>query len=91
MNKDFLDAYIIDQLGQKVFNKRSMKRHIAALNRYIRRYNEEYDASYAALQADLDEVTESLANITAAIEKGIITDSMIDRADVLETRRNYNK
>lgn len=87
MNKDYLDAYIIDLLGQKVFNKRSLKKHIAALNRYISQYNERYDETSAALQAALDEVTESLANITDAIEKGIITDSLIQRADDLESKR----
>lgn len=88
MNKDYLDAYIIELLGQKVFNKRAMKKHIAALNRYIMQYNDEYDERYAALKAELDEVTEGLENITAAIEKGVITESVIERAEDLESRRN---
>lgn len=88
MNKDYLDAYIIELLGQRVFNKRSLKKHIAALNRYILQYNDEYGESHKALKDALDEVTESLSNLTAAIEKGIITDSMIDRADELESRRS---
>ena len=33
-------------------------------------------------------MSQSLANITAAIEKGIITDSIIQRAEVLESERN---
>ena len=88
MNKDYLDAYIIELLGQKVFNRRAMKKHIAALNRYIMQYNDEYDENYTAMKAELDELTEGLENITAAIEKGIITDSIIERAEALETRRN---
>lgn len=87
MNKDYLDAYIIELLGQKVFNIRSLKKHIAALNRYISQYNAEYDRSYDVLKKELDEVTNSLTNITDAIEKGIITDSLIQRADSLESRR----
>ena len=88
MNKDYLDLYIIELLGQKVFNKRSLKKHIAALNQYISQYNAAYDERYAVLKAELDEVAESLANLTAAIERGMITDSMIERADELENRRN---
>ena len=88
MNKDYLDAYIIELLGQKVFNKRAMKKLIAALNRYIMQYNDEYDENYTAMKAELDELTGGLENITAAIEKGIITDSIIERAEELETRRN---
>ena len=87
MNKDYLDAYIIDLLRNKVFNKRSLKKHIDACNRYIGQFNEGYDEKYAAVQANLDEVTDSLANITAAIERGIITNSLIQRADDLESQR----
>lgn len=87
MNKDYLDAYIIDLLRNRVFNKRSLKKHIGACNQYIAQFNEGYDEKHAAVQAELDEVTDSLANITAAIERGMITDSLIQRADDLESRR----
>ncbi|MBQ8960310.1 MAG: recombinase family protein [Ruminococcus sp.] len=87
MNKDYLDAYIIELLRNKVFNKRSLKKHIDALNRYISKFNAEYDEHYETIKAEYDELTESLANITAAIERGVITDSLIKRAEDLESQR----
>lgn len=84
MNKDYLDAYIVDLLRDKIFNKRSLKKHVDALNRYIEEYNSRYDEAYTELRTKWEEANHSLENITAAIEKGIITDSLIERAEILE-------
>lgn len=88
MNKDYLDAYIISLLREKLFNARAMRSCVAKLNRYIEQYNSGFDEQYEVRKKRLDELSQSLANITAAIEKGIITDSIIQRAEVLESERN---
>ena len=88
MNKDYLDAYIISLLREKLFNVRTMRSCVAKLNRYIEQYNSTFDAQYETKKSRLDELSQSLANITAAIEKGIITDSIIQRAEALESERN---
>ena len=57
------------------------------LNKYINQYNAEYEDNSLALKNELSEVCESLENITKAIEKGIINDSIITRASELEERK----
>lgn len=87
LNKDYLDAYIIKLLRQRIFNKRSMRKHVDALNRFITDYNSNFDAMYASLKTALDEVTQGLDRITDAIEHGMITDSLMERAEHLEKQR----
>ena len=87
LNKDYLDAYIINLLREKLYNRRSMKRHIKRLNQYILEYNAGYDEKYNALNAELETLNQSLSNITAAVEQGIITNALMERAEQLEEQR----
>lgn len=87
-NKDYLDAYVADLLRQKIFNKAALRRRINDVNKYIATYNAEFDEHYERMKTELDEVTVALSNITVAVEKGIITDALIERSEALEQRRN---
>ncbi|MBE6850956.1 MAG: recombinase family protein [Ruminococcus sp.] len=87
-NKDYLDAYVADLLRQKIFNKTALRRRINAVNRYIATYNAEFDEHHESIKGELDEVTIALANITVAIEKGILTNTLVERSETLEQRRN---
>ncbi len=80
--------YIENLLGERMFNPKAMRKIVQQLNGYIRRYNSEYTKHHAAVQAEYDEICQSLANITAAIEKGIITESIVNRAQMLEQQKN---
>ena len=86
-NKDYLDAYVADLLRQKIFNKASLRRRINAVNNYISAYNAEFDEHYDIIKSELDEVTIALSNITAAVEKGVLTDAIIERSEALEQRK----
>jgi len=87
-NKDYLDAYVADLLRQKIFNKAALRRKINAVNKYISAYNAEFNEHYDRIKNELDEVIMALVNITEAVEKGIITDSLIERSEVLEAKKN---
>lgn len=87
-NKDYLDAYVADLLRQKIFNKAALRRRINAVNKYIASYNAEFDEHYESIKTELDEVTVALSNITVAVEKGVLTDAIIERSEALEQRRN---
>jgi len=87
VNKDYLDVYIVDLLSKKIFNSKALRRIIEKINRYIKRYNSDYNNNYNSVKAELDEIVKSLANITDAIEKGMITDVLIQRAEELEEKR----
>lgn len=88
INKDYLDVYIVDLIRQKIFNAKSLRRIIQKLNGYIKAYNNDYDSHYESVRAEYDEVCKSLKNITDAIEKGIITESIVSRAEQLEEQKN---
>lgn len=87
-NKDYLDAYVADLLRQKIFNKAALRRRINAVNKYIASYNTEFDKHYESIKSELEEVTIALANITVAVEKGVLTDAIIERSEALEQRKS---
>lgn len=87
INKDYLDVYIVELLRKKIFNATSLKHLVNNVNIYIRQYNKEYDTNYAGVKAEYDEIQANLNNITKAIEKSIITENLIARAEELEQKR----
>lgn len=88
INKDYLDVYIVDLLRQKIFNVKSLRRIIQKLNGYIKAYNSDYDKHYESVKTEYNAVCENLNNLTDAIEKGIVTESIISRAEKLEEQKN---
>ena len=87
INKDYLDVYIVELLRKKIFNATSLRHLVNNVNTYIRQYNKGYDTNYAGVKAEYDEIQANLDNITRAVEKGIITESLITRAEELEQKR----
>ncbi len=87
LNKDYLDSYIVMMLGEKLLNVSALKKAVTAVNRHIRQYNKSYENNHAELQEQLSEIKSNLKNITDAVEKGIITNSLIERAEQLEEKR----
>ncbi len=88
INKDYIDVYIVELLREKMFNSKTLHKIINKLNTYIKTYNSEYDKHYGTVKSEYDEICESLANITVAIEKGVITESIVSRAEKLEEEKN---
>lgn len=87
-NKDYLDAYVVELLREKLFNKRALRKRINSINAYIQQFNDNFDKHHEQIEAELKQVTESLNNITEAVEKGIITSAVIERAEQLEQQRS---
>lgn len=86
VNKDYLDVYVVDLLRQKIFNADSLKHLIHNINIYIKQYNKKYDTNYSGVKAECGEIQANPDNITKAVEKGIITESLIVRAEELEQK-----
>ena len=74
-------------LRKKIFNANSLKHLVNNVNTYIRQYNSEYDKNYESVKAEYDGIQATLDNITKAVEKDIITESLITRAEELEQKR----
>ena len=87
VNKDYLDEYIVKLIVNKILNTKALKSAVNKLNKYINTYNAEYEDNSITLKNELNDICESLENITKAIEKGIINDSIITRASALEERK----
>ena len=87
LNKDYLDAHISVLIGEKLLSPTSLKKAVTKVNRFIKQYNKEYNTNHSNVQEQYNEILDNLNNITNAVEKGIITDSLIQRAEELEKEK----
>jgi site-specific DNA recombinase len=87
LNKDYLDVYVQKLLQEKLFNQGALKKTVTHINQYIRKYNQQYESHYSSIAVDYQEVLQNLNNITKDIERGILTDSIIARAEELESQK----
>lgn len=53
----------------------------------MQKFNHDFDTHHEAISTQYTEVQDSLANITRAIEKGIFTDDLLQRAEQLENEK----
>lgn len=87
LNKDYIDSHISVLIGEKLLNPANLKKAVNNVNKYVRQYNKDYNKNHSTVSEQYNQVLENLNNITAAIEKGILTDSLIQRAEVLENEK----
>ena len=86
LNKDYLDAYIAVLIGERLKPK-NLRKAVSKVNQQVQKFNHDFDANHEAISAQYNEVQDSLANITRAIEKGIFTDDLLQRAEQLENEK----
>ena len=86
LNKDYLDAYIAVLIGERLKPK-NLKRAVAKVNQQVQKFNSSYNKYHTDVLQQYNEVQDSLANITRAIEKGIFTDDLLQRAEQLENEK----
>ena len=87
LNKDYLDAHLSVLIEKKLLNPKNLKMAVTRVNSYIKHYNKDYNANYNSISEQYNQILENLNNITNAIEKGIITDSLIARVEELEDEK----
>ena len=86
LNKDYLDAYMAVLIGERLKPK-NLKRAVAKVNQQVQKFNHDFDTHYEVISVQYAEVQDSLTNITKAIEKGIFTDDLLQRAEQLENEK----
>ena len=86
LNKDYLDAYIAVLIGERLKPK-NLRKAVSKVNQQVQKFNHDFDANHEAISAQYAEIQDSLANITRAIEKGIFTDDLLQRAEQLENEK----
>ena len=72
LNKDYLDAYIAVLLDEKLLNPKNLKKAVTRVNKYIQKFNNDYDSHHESISAQYAEILDNLDNITKAIESRII-------------------
>lgn len=87
LNKDYIDSHISVLIGEKLLNPANLKKAVNNVNKYVKQYNKDYNKNHSAVSKQYNQVLENLNNITTAIEKGILTDSLIHRAEILENEK----
>lgn len=87
LNKDYIDSHISVLIGEKLLNPANLKKAVNNVNKYVKQYNKDYNKNHNAVSEQYNQVLENLNNITVAIEKGILTDSLIHRAEILENEK----
>ena len=86
LNKDYLDAYIAVLIGERLKPK-NLRKAVSKVNQQVQKFNSSYDKYHTDVLQQYNEVQDSLANITKAIEKGIFTDDLLQRAEQLENEK----
>ena len=86
LNKDYLDAYIAVLIGERLKPK-NLRKAVSKVNQQVQKFNSSYDKYHTDVLQQYNEVQDSLANITRAIEKGIFTDDLLQRAEQLENEK----
>ena len=87
LNKDYIDSHVSVLIGEKLLNPVYLKKAVNNVNKYVKQYNKDYNKNHNTVSEQYNQVLENLNNITAAIEKGIMTDSLIQRAETLENEK----
>ena len=86
LNKDYLDAYIAVLIGERLKPK-NLRKAVSKVNQQVQKFNSSYEKYHTDVLQQYNEVQDSLANITKAIEKGIFTDDLLQRAEQLENEK----
>ena len=86
LNKDYLDAYIAVLIGERLKPK-NLRKTVSKVNQQVQKFNSSYDKYHTDVLQQYAKVQDSLANITRAIEKGIFTDDLLQRAEQLEDEK----
>lgn len=84
VNKDYIDDYILIILKQHIFEDKAIKRNIQKINAYIKLQKDNAENTQKNLNLQYEEIKAKLENLTKIIERGIITDEIIQRIEDLE-------
>lgn len=87
LNKDYIDSHVSVLIGEKLLNPMYLKKAVNNVNKYVKQYNKDYSKNHSIVSEQYNQVLENLNNIITAIEKGILTDSLIHRAEILENEK----
>ena len=85
MNQKYLDAFVVDLLEKHLFNARALKRCIHAIEE--RSQDPFWDSKRERLCTELASVKEALANVTRAVEDGLLSEALSIRLQELEVQK----
>ena len=86
--RDYLDSFVTDLIVEKLLNRSALRKAVSHLNKYIKQYNKGFSTIHDKIYKEYSKVQKNLNNLTQAVEKGIFTKNIIERAEQLEADRS---
>lgn len=87
INRDYLDAYVIQLLEQMIFRPTAMRALVKKIQKAQPQSQQLQQQRTQELQAKLSEVELALERVTDAVAKGLLSDALVKRLDELEQQK----
>lgn len=87
INRDYLDAYVIQLLEQMIFRPTAMRALMKKIQKAQPQSQQLQQQRTQELQAKLSEVELALERVTDAVAKGLLSDALVKRLDELEQQK----
>lgn len=87
INKDKLEAYVIDLMEKQIFNQRSLKAMIKRIDKKRKSKENLFADSTKRLEEELAKTQTELNNVSQAIADGVTSKVLIDKLDQLEAKK----
>ena len=87
INQEHLERYVIEQLERHIFNTAAMRELAKKIEAVSDSYTEDIAGEQERLQANLDELSEAIGNITSVIMSGIVSVALTDKLAELEQEK----
>ncbi|NCC88656.1 MAG: hypothetical protein EOM05_12495 [Clostridia bacterium] len=87
INKRYLDMYVLTELKKIFLNRSKYRQLMVNVNRYIEKQHEKFLNDIDVCTNRLIDVNNSIANITSAVEKGLLSDDFFDRLEELQNEK----
>ena len=87
ISQEHLERYVIEQLERHIFNTAAMRELAKKIETVSDSYTEDIAGEQERLQANLDELSEAIGNITSVIMSGIVSVALTDKLAELEQEK----
>ena len=83
INRDYIESFVIRQIGNFIFNKSNIKKLILALNEYSMEVNGNINREIKMYEKKLNKLNHELNNIVNAVANGYKNPKFIEKSDCL--------
>lgn len=88
INRYFLEDFVLSKIKENFYYTDKVKKMYQKVNRHIKKHLKSWEDETEKLQAELSSVNEALKGVITAIERGVCTDDIFERADNLDKEKS---